>query len=51
MVVFSFKGNYTDQFKGVTSDGKNLPDGTYFYSLSFENGESLTGWVYIIRQY
>ena len=51
MEVFTFKGKYTNQFKGVTKDGKNLPDGTYFYNISFENGKSLTGWVYINRQY
>jgi hypothetical protein len=51
MEVFTFKGKYTNQFKGVTTDGKNLPDGTYFYNVSFENGKSLTGWVYINRQY
>ncbi|TAE62284.1 MAG: gliding motility-associated C-terminal domain-containing protein, partial [Flavobacteriia bacterium] len=51
MEVFTFKGRYTNQFKGVTTDGKNLPDGTYFYNISFENGKSLTGWVYINRQY
>jgi gliding motility-associated-like protein len=51
MEVYTFKGKYTNQFKGVTKDGKNLPDGTYFYNISFENGKSLTGWVYINRQY
>jgi large repetitive protein len=51
MEVFTFKGKYTNQFRGVTTDGKNLPDGTYFYNISFENGKSLTGWVYINRQY
>jgi gliding motility-associated-like protein len=51
MEVFTFKGKYTNQFRGLTTDGKNLPDGTYFYNISFENGKSLTGWVYINRQY
>jgi gliding motility-associated-like protein len=51
MEVFSFKGNYSNQFKGISSDGKNLPDGTYFYNISFDNGKTLTGWVYVIRQY
>ncbi|WMW77787.1 choice-of-anchor J domain-containing protein [Flavobacterium sp. 20NA77.7] len=51
MSVFSFKGNYTNQFKGFTSDGKKLPDGTYFYSISLENGKTQTGWVYINNQY
>jgi gliding motility-associated-like protein len=51
MEVFTFEGKYTNQFKGVSTDGKNLPDGTYFYNISFENGKSITGWVYINRQY
>ncbi|CAM4250795.1 choice-of-anchor J domain-containing protein [Flavobacterium terrigena] len=51
MEVFSFSGKYTNQFAGSTNDGKHLPDGTYFYSISFENGKAVTGWVYIIRQY
>ena len=51
MEVFSFSGKYTNQFAGSTNDGKNLPDGTYFYSISFDNGKAITGWVYVIRQY
>ncbi|SEQ02985.1 choice-of-anchor J domain-containing protein [Flavobacterium urocaniciphilum] len=51
MKVFSFSGNYTNQFAGSTNDGKHLPDGTYFYSIRFENGKAVTGWVYVIRQY
>ena len=51
MEVFTFKGSYTKQFKGVTNDGKNLPDGTYFYNISLDNGKTVTGWVYINRQY
>lgn len=51
MKVFSYIGNYTNQFKGATSDGQNLPDGTYFYRISYGNGDSLIGWVYINRQY
>jgi flagellar hook assembly protein FlgD len=51
MEVFTFKGSYTNQFKGTTTDGKNLPDGTYFYSISLANGKTQTGWVYINNQY
>ncbi|MDR6967264.1 gliding motility-associated-like protein [Flavobacterium arsenatis] len=47
--VFSFKGNYTNQWFGQSSGGKELPVGTYFYSITTENGASFTGWVYINR--
>jgi gliding motility-associated-like protein len=45
--VFSFTGNYTDEFAGVASNGENLPTGTYFYMVERANGETLTGWVYV----
>ena len=48
--VFTFSGNYTNQWKGQTDGGKDLPDGTYFYSLETTNGNK-TGWVYINREY
>ncbi len=51
MKVYTFSGKYTNQFIGNSKDGKHLPDGTYFYSISFETGKAVTGWVYIIRQY
>lgn len=47
--VYSFKGNYTNQWFGQTNGGKELPVGTYFYSITTENGVSATGWVYINR--
>lgn len=47
--VFSY-GAYTNQWHGQTSNGDELPTGTYFYSLQRSNGESKTGWVYINRQ-
>ena len=39
--------NYTNEWKGQTDNGKTLPDATYFYVISKDNGESVTGWVYI----
>ncbi len=50
-VVYSFSGNYIDQWKGTTNKGEKLADGTYFYSITFDNGKSVTGWVYINGQY
>jgi gliding motility-associated-like protein len=49
--VYSYSGNYTNQWNGNDKDGSNLPDGTYFYNITFQDGKSVTGWVYIIRQY
>ena len=49
--VFSYSGNYTDQWKGQSNDGDELPDGTYFYSIHFTDGMNKTGWVYINREY
>lgn len=45
--VYSFSGNYTNQWKGQTDNGENLPTGTYFYNIVKSNGLTLTGWVYI----
>ena len=49
--VYSFNGNYTNQWNGNDKNGSHLPDGTYFYSITFQDGKSVTGWVYVIRQY
>ncbi|NNT73227.1 T9SS type B sorting domain-containing protein [Flavobacterium sp. IMCC34852] len=49
--VFSFSGNYTNQWKGQSDGGDELPDGTYFYSIHTSEGANKTGWVYINRQY
>ncbi|GGG39702.1 hypothetical protein GCM10010976_09210 [Bizionia arctica] len=45
--VFKFTGNYTNQWYGQSDKGKELPDGTYFYSLRKADGTSETGWVFI----
>jgi gliding motility-associated-like protein len=49
--VYTFSGNYTNQWSGLTDGGNELPDGTYFYSILKGDGSSVTGWVYINRQY
>ncbi|MBF6641280.1 choice-of-anchor J domain-containing protein [Flavobacterium sp. J49] len=43
------KGNYTDQWKGQSDDGDELPDGTYYFVIERDNGENRTGWIYINR--
>jgi len=45
--VYSFTGNYTNQFAGLAANGHELPSGTYFYMVERSNGETLTGWVYV----
>ena len=47
--VYSFFGNYSNQFKGETETGEKLPDATYFYNIKKVNGTVVTGWVYINR--
>lgn len=49
--VYSFSGNYTNQWKGQSDSGNELPDGTYFYSIHTISGAEKTGWIYINRQY
>jgi len=46
--VYSFQGNYTNQWKGQSNKGKNLISGTYYYVLTaFNNTKS--GWVQLNR--
>jgi len=47
-LVYS-KTNYTDQWYGQTDDGEELPVGTYFYTMEYENGKRRSAWVYIQR--
>ncbi|MFM9988174.1 fibronectin type III domain-containing protein [Flavobacterium sp.] len=39
--------NYTNQWKGQSDKGQELPDGTYYYVIDQNNGETKTGWIYI----
>ncbi|WP_026703868.1 T9SS type B sorting domain-containing protein [Flavobacterium soli] len=41
--------NYVDQWYGQSSNGKELPDGTYFYVFQTVDGQKVTGWIYINR--
>lgn len=49
MKVFS-QSNYTNQWRGQTDDGKDLPVGTYFYTMNYKEGQKTSGWVYIQRE-
>ena len=46
--VYNFP-NYTNQWGGQSSGGKELPDGTYFYMIHTVEGENISGWIYINR--
>nr|WP_321233679.1 gliding motility-associated C-terminal domain-containing protein [uncultured Psychroserpens sp.] len=47
-LVYS-KTNYTDEWHGQTNDGDELPVGTYFYTMEYEDGKRRSAWVYIQR--
>jgi gliding motility-associated-like protein len=49
MEVYS-KTDYTNEWKGESKDGDKLPDGTYYYVFSRDNGETRSGWIYINRE-
>jgi gliding motility-associated-like protein len=42
--------NYTDQWKGQSDNGNELPSATYYYVMEFNSGTSKTGWIYLIRE-
>jgi gliding motility-associated-like protein len=42
--------NYTDQWKGQSDNGDELPSATYYYVMEFNNSKSKTGWIYLIRE-
>jgi len=44
------RGNYTNQWDGRDSSGKELPSATYYYVIYFKEKKPVTGWVYINRQ-
>ena len=44
------KIDYSNEWGGTTDTGKELPSGTYFYSIQFKDSEPKTGWVYINRE-
>lgn len=48
IAVYS-KAGYRNQWYGQSDNGDELPDGTYYYLIDFEDRKSTTGWIYINR--
>lgn len=48
-LVYS-KTNYTNEWHGQTDGGDELPVGTYFYTMEYQNGKQRSAWVYIQRE-
>ncbi|SEG21853.1 gliding motility-associated C-terminal domain-containing protein, partial [Flavobacterium urumqiense] len=44
------QSNYTDQWKGQSDKGEDLPSATYYYVIELNKGETKTGWIYLIRE-
>jgi gliding motility-associated-like protein len=44
------KANYTEEWHGQSDNGNELPDGTYYYVVEFNDNPVKTGWVYINRE-
>lgn len=48
MEVYS-KANYQNEWYGQSNKGDELPDGTYYYVIDFNDITTKTGWIYINR--
>lgn len=48
MKVYS-RANYINEWGGKSDDGDDLPDGTYYFIIDRNSGETKTGWIYINR--
>ena len=44
------QSNYTDQWKGQSDKGEDLPSATYYYVIELNQGQAKTGWIYLIRE-
>lgn len=47
--VYSYGAGYTNQWMGQSSGGKELPNGTYFYIFTTQEGQTISDWIYINR--
>ena len=48
MKVYS-RNNYTNEWGGKSDAGDELPDGTYYFIIDRNTGDTKTGWIYINR--
>jgi gliding motility-associated-like protein len=44
------KSNYVNEWHGQSDNSNELPDGTYYYVVEFNDSPVKTGWVYINRE-
>ena len=44
------RNNYTNEFIGLSDNGKELPTGTYFYVMKYKGSEVKSAWLYINRE-
>jgi gliding motility-associated-like protein len=44
------KTNYIDEWHGQSDNSNELPDGTYYYVVEFNDSPVKTGWVYLNRE-
>ena len=44
------KNNYENEWYGQSNGGQELPDGTYYYVITFTDMDAKTGWIYINRE-
>ena len=49
LLVYS-KKNYTNEWHGQSDGGDELPVGTYFYTMEYQNGKQRAAWIYIQRE-
>lgn len=41
------KNNYSNEWHGQNNKGEKLPDGTYFYLITYNNLETVNGWIFV----